>query len=357
MCGNLWEWCLDNYHPNYGGAANDERPWLGEEYANEKVIRGGAYLSLPSECTPVKRSSRSPSRESQTQGFRVVLSVSSLYALPGSDHVTHGGSGASGTQSSHEVSNFSGPLMSAEGKLTLEEQNSAAAKEPVNIQPATISINSIGMRMVWIPKGKVDDGTDLTGAISEGFWMGTCEVTQKEYEKIMGENPSVFKNDERPVDSVSFGDAQRFCKALAERENKSYRLPSSLEWKHALYANGSSLFYGDLKDIGWIKGQSGSRISTKPVGSKNGNGYGLFDMIGNVSEWTDSILLGVKGFDQASRKVPGFICSGADMEELMKKTKSGCSVNTKTGDVKSSMFTRSNPGDKDKFTGFRVIYQ
>lgn len=347
MCGNLWEWCLDNYHPDYGGTATDERVWLDGADDYEKVIRGGAYLSLPSDCTPVRRLSRSQTRDSQSQGFRIVLSVSSLYAL--SENKI--------SESSKLLSQNLTNNINPSSKLTSERLQAVEEKVVKKIEPATISTNSLGMRMIWIPKGKVDDGTDLTGDVEAGFWMGACEVTQEEYEKLMGKNPSHFKREERPVENVSFGDAHRFCKALSKKENKIYRLPSIIEWKHALYAGGSNLVYGNLKDIAWTKAQSRGRIATKSVGDKSGNGYGLFDMIGNVAEWTDSILLQIKGFGKSSRKVSGFICSGGDMEELMKKTKAGCSINTRKADIKASMFSRANPGDSDKFTGFRVLCQ
>ncbi|MDB6121559.1 MAG: serine/threonine protein kinase [Pedosphaera sp.] len=116
------------------------------------------------------------------------------------------------------------------------------------------------------------------------FWAGRYEVTQKEFQKVMGFNPSNFNGDKHPVDNVSWNDAMEFCKRLTKQELKekklpegfSYRLPTEDEWEF-LMADAS------LKDA--VTGVSGPRSGTAIVGSLATNSIGLYDMRGNVMEF------------------------------------------------------------------------
>jgi formylglycine-generating enzyme required for sulfatase activity len=105
----------------------------------------------------------------------------------------------------------------------------------------------------------------------------------------MGENPSRFKGDDRPVENVSWEDAQQFIQKLNEREGKeACRLPTEAEWEYAARAGTTTLYSFDdkksqLSDYAWYGGNSGS--ATHPVGEKKPNRWGLYDMHGNVCEW------------------------------------------------------------------------
>ena len=164
--------------------------------------------------------------------------------------------------------------------------------------------NSISMEFVLIPAGEFMMGSPDSDAdaddneqpqhrvkISKPFYLGIYEVTQEQYERVMGENPSWFSGDPSlPVEQVSWKDAQEFCRrlsALAEESTAgcAYRLPTEAEWEYACRAGSTTRYcFGDsvedLGEYGWFWGSK-----TQPVGQKKPNGWGLYDMHGNVWEW------------------------------------------------------------------------
>ncbi|MCG3173235.1 MAG: Hercynine oxygenase [Myxococcota bacterium] len=124
--------------------------------------------------------------------------------------------------------------------------------------------------------------------ISRPFYMGKFEVTQRQWEAVMGNNPSKFKGADNPVDSVSWNDATEFCAKLAQKTGKRVVLPTEAQWEYACRAETTTDFYtGDgnqaLADAGWYEANSGGK--TQPVGKKKPNAWGLHDMHGNVWEW------------------------------------------------------------------------
>jgi formylglycine-generating enzyme required for sulfatase activity len=135
-----------------------------------------------------------------------------------------------------------------------------------------------------------DEGPVHRVTISDDFYMGKYEVTQAQYEAVMGENPSRFKGANRPVEEVSWNDAVAFCEKLSRLTGDRYRLPTEAEWEYAARAGTRTRFYwGDsesestVKQYAWYFNNSESK--TQPVGQKKPNGWGLYDMAGNVWEW------------------------------------------------------------------------
>jgi formylglycine-generating enzyme required for sulfatase activity len=148
-----------------------------------------------------------------------------------------------------------------------------------------------GLTYVWIPPGKFMMGCSPGDSecnrdeiparpvdMPSGFWLGQTPVTQQAYQRVTGQNPSHFKGAKLPVEMVDWDDAQNYCKAIGGE------LPSEAEWEYAARAGTTGARYGSLGDIAWYDGNSGSK--THEVGRKQANAFGLFDMLGNVRQWT-----------------------------------------------------------------------
>jgi formylglycine-generating enzyme required for sulfatase activity len=164
-------------------------------------------------------------------------------------------------------------------------------------------INSTGMQFVLIPAGTFMMGSPLDEegrydrekqhqvTISRPLYLQTTPVTQGQWERVMGDNPSRFKEcgKDCPVEQVSWDDIQEFMKKLNQMEKTDkYRLPTEAEWEYACRAGSKGRWcFGDdgakLGEYAWYAANSGKK--THPVGQKKPNSWGLYDIHGNVFEW------------------------------------------------------------------------
>jgi formylglycine-generating enzyme required for sulfatase activity len=177
---------------------------------------------------------------------------------------------------------------------------SAAEKKAAKTAAASKNFKdkNTGMEFVFVKGGCFQMGDAFgDGAAEEkpvhkvcvgNFHMGKYEVTQGQWQQVMGENPSKFKQCglDCPVENVSWNDAQEFISRLNKKSGAKYRLPTEAEWEYAARSGGKKEKLaggGKLNDIGWYAGNSGG--TTHPAGKKQPNGLGLYDMSGNVFEW------------------------------------------------------------------------
>jgi sulfatase modifying factor 1 len=144
---------------------------------------------------------------------------------------------------------------------------------------------------VWIPAGTFQMGSDQAPdafphqVTLDGFWMAIYETTNLEFEKFKKRpRPVESRADSQPVTRIGWSEANAFCQWLSKKEGKKYRLPTEAEWEYAAR--------GGLKGKNWPWGDAGfegratfGQVTTTPVGRYNSNGFGLYDMAGNVEEW------------------------------------------------------------------------
>ena len=159
-----------------------------------------------------------------------------------------------------------------------------ATMEMIYVGPGTFTMGSPSSE-----EGRYGDETQHRVTLTKGFWLGKYEVTQKQWQSVMGANPSYFKGDNLPVENVSWNDCQEFARKVNDAARRQFgggsRLPTEAEWEYACRAGTSDAYSGTgrLDDMGWYSDNSGSKTHT--VGQKRANGWGFHDMHGNVFEW------------------------------------------------------------------------
>jgi formylglycine-generating enzyme required for sulfatase activity len=237
--------------------------------------------------------------------------------------------------------------------------------------PKTIT-NSIGVKLVLIPKGTFmmgspeseegrdkDDETQHEVTISKDYYLGVYEVTQAQYEKVMGKNPSHFQgaivgneNADLPVENVSWDEAVKFCKKLSalpeeKKAGRVYRLPTEAEWEYACRAGSKTAYSFDdeeglLPEYGWFNRNSSDRTHT--VGLLEPNAWGLYDMHGNVWEWCS---------DRHEEYPKGAVSDPTGPKEGSNRVHRGGSWDSQAAFCRSAIRSERTPVDRLINLGFR----
>ena len=261
MSGNQWELCLDSYAAYSTADAVDP---VIIEARNKRILRGGSWRNPGNFCTSAFRWTTSPEIKASAIDFRVVLAA----LIPGAASAAPAAQATAAPQQVKEEKNYN------------------------RIVP------ELNMQMVYVDPGIFMMGEGKSKhrvTISRGLWIGKYEVTQQEYEKIMGSNPSQRNGKMLPVECASWSESVTFCEKLTELVQRAgklpdgyvYRLPTAAEWEYAARGGNKSKGYeycggNDIDTVAWHKSNAGE--TTHEVGTKLPNELGIYDMAGNVWE-------------------------------------------------------------------------
>jgi len=432
MHGNVWEWCQDYWHANYRGAPADGSAW--EDHDRDagayRVLRGGSWDVGARDVRSAYRRHVHPGDRVGILGFRCARV---RVARPASQEGAEPAGPARGRQAERRPERDPpGGATGAEATLLRldavpPQDHCALPQAPAFLirtdrehltfrrlaKPAwasTIGRDRFGLwceiavdpgrgepviqRLRWIPPGRFWMGSpeeepgrfDTEGprhlvTLSEGYWLSDTPCTQALWEAVMGENRSRFEGADRPVERVSWHDAQDFLARINGRiPGLDLTLPSEAQWEHACRAGTETALYtGDLAILGennapaldpiaWYGGNSGvefdlsngydssdwkekqyphTKTGTRPVKLKQANPWGLYDMLGNVWEWTQ---------DHWHANYEGAPTDGSaweDAEAGAYRVLRGGSWYSSARDVRSAVRHAIPPDLRDDFTGFR----
>ncbi|OGQ97496.1 MAG: hypothetical protein A2284_09205 [Deltaproteobacteria bacterium RIFOXYA12_FULL_61_11] len=228
----------------------------------------------------------------------------------------------------------------------------------IRLEPGTFTMGSPSGE-----EGREDDETQHQVTLSRSFLLGKTEVTQEQWQAVMGWNPSASENcgADCPVERVSWTEAVEFCNKLSAKEGlrpcytgsgnsvswdhscTGYRLPTEAEWEYAVRDGSMSAHYGKLGAIAWYDQNSGS--TTHVVGGKQANAWGLYDMLGNVWEWVWDWL---GNYPSSSVADPTGPISGS------RRVVRGGSWDSYAGYCRAANRNYFDPVDQDRNLGFRL---
>jgi formylglycine-generating enzyme required for sulfatase activity len=213
-------------------------------------------------------------------------------------------------------------------------------------------------QMVYVEGGTfmmgctAEQGSDCEGSEKpahsvtlSSFKISKYEITQEQYESVMGENPNSLKCDNCPIEGVNWYDAQEFCERLSDATGKQYRLPTEAEWEYAARGGNKSKGYkysgsNNLNNVGWYEG------GTHPVGQKMPNELGIYDISGNVCEWCRDWYGSYPEKEQINPMGPS---TGSS------RVFRGGNWIRNAPDCRVAIRDRSAPGDSGYTLGFRVV--
>jgi formylglycine-generating enzyme required for sulfatase activity len=231
------------------------------------------------------------------------------------------------------------------------------------------------IEMVWIPGGKFRMGSEASepgrndneGPVREvevrGFWMSKYEITQEQFCTVMGEerNPSKFKAPKNPVESLSDYDALSFCTRLSNTVKRAYTLPDEVQWEYACRAGTTSAYslgQNLSPDSANFRAVNQEKVehSTKFVGSYAPNAFGLYDMHGNVAEWTETRYNFYPGHrDRIDFATKPYIKSNPENQIWSRKVVRGGSWDSLPEECRSASRVGVNGGSGSDRIGFRIV--
>ncbi|HWA28791.1 MAG TPA: SUMF1/EgtB/PvdO family nonheme iron enzyme [Lacunisphaera sp.] len=255
-------------------------------------------------------------------------------------------------------------VVEARGELRL---NAVLEKPPEFKAGDSKLVPGLNLELKFIPAGSFvlgspdsephrdsSEGPQTEVTFTQGFWIGKTEVTQQQYQLLMGVNPSRFKavGPEAPVDSLSWYAANEFCRRLNERERAAgnlpegytYSLPTEAQWEYACRAGTTGANFGEPGRFAWIEKEGGK--TTHPVAARAPNAWGLYDMNGNVWEWC---------LDFYGERLPGGnVTDYAGPPTGTLHVLRGGAWNSPAKDARSATRERGEPGDTQENIGFRL---
>ena len=280
MHGNVAEWC-SNWYGSY--PFHPYRPAIdpiGPSDGSERVIRGGNWDFHGRNLRSAARSRATPDYRTDTLGFRLSLQSNAPTNAP--------------TKAPTNAPSKAPTKAPAEPVLTAGP-----------FEGESFSIPDINLVMLWCKPGtfmrgspngeagRYDDETHHEVTLTKGFYLGKYEVTQEQWEKVMGSNPSNFKGATLPVEKVFWDDTMEFCKKLTQNEKKAgrlpegstYTLPTEAQWEYACRA-GTTTAYSFGDEITPKQANFSRNVDqTTAVGIYPANAWGFHDLHGNVWEW------------------------------------------------------------------------
>lgn len=225
--------------------------------------------------------------------------------------------------------------------------------------------DSLYDEMVYVAGGEFMMGSDSGEASGwekpvhkvklDSFYIGRYPVTQALWQHVMESNPSFFQGSRRPVEQVSWEEAQAFIQKLNQRSDRTFRLPREAEWEYAArggllskgYAYGGS---DKLSEVGWYR--ENSHRESKPVGLKVSNELGLYDMSGNVWEWCEDWYDDTY-YQQCAEQ--GVVINPRGPQKGDKRVLRGGSWSYSPVNCRVSFRGRHEPQIRDYFVGFRLV--
>jgi sulfatase modifying factor 1 len=254
----------------------------------------------------------------------------------------------------------------AEVKLAVEQAKSSSASidldrladtvEGYEPKPNYFVKSALNMELIWCPPGGFvmgpsgEDSPAHPVILTKGFYLGKYEVTQEEYEKVMGNNPSEFKGKNLPVERVSWYEAVEFCVALNKKERipRGWKiaLPTEAQWEYACRAGTTTAYSWGNNITPQLANYGGSGLKKSvEVGSYSANPWGFFDMHGNVWEWTADSRLNYPRTSTIDPSAPEY--------DPHRAVRGGSWNNTSTSTVRMNKL----PSERHLNLGFRVAFK